>query len=113
MSWTTPGQGTNLNEVKMSKFKFKMNSKRDQEGQGPAKDVIVSLVSPYRDQREDFKNKLTWQLKEIHVHYNPENGRRGREKYWVENLGLKLGIVVDWVQATIESLEAQLILLII
>ena len=49
------------------------------------KDVIVSLVSPYRDQREDFKNKLTWQLKEIHVHYNPENGRRGREKYWVEN----------------------------
>jgi hypothetical protein len=43
MSWTTPGQGHNLNEVKMSKFKFKMNSKRDQEGQGPAKDVIVSF----------------------------------------------------------------------
>jgi|TARA_B110000196_G_C20606092_1_gene413042 hypothetical protein len=42
MSWTTPGQGHNLNEVKMSKFKFKMNSKRDQEGQGPAKGVVVT-----------------------------------------------------------------------
>lgn len=43
MSWTKPGQGYNLNELKMSKFKFKMNSKKDQEGQGPAKGVIVSF----------------------------------------------------------------------
>ena len=49
------------------------------------KDVIISLVSPYLDQREEFKNKLTWQAKEIHVHYNPEQGKRGRENYWVEN----------------------------
>jgi len=48
------------------------------------KDVIVSLVSPYKDQREEFKKLLTWQIKEIHVHYNPEEGRRGREKFWVE-----------------------------
>ena len=48
------------------------------------KDVIVSLVSPYKDQREEFKINLTWQLKEIHVHYNPEQGRRGREDYWVD-----------------------------
>ena len=48
------------------------------------KDVIVSLVSPYKDQREEFKKLLTWQIKEIHVHYNPEKGRRGREKFWVE-----------------------------
>jgi adenylylsulfate kinase-like enzyme len=48
------------------------------------KDVIVSLVSPYKDQREEFKKLLTWQIKEIHVHYNPEEGKRGREKFWVE-----------------------------
>ena len=49
------------------------------------KDVIVSLVSPYKDQREEFKSNLSWQLKEIHVHYNPEKGKRGREKYWVKD----------------------------
>ena len=48
------------------------------------KDVIVSLVSPYKDQREEFKKLLSWQIKEIHVHYNPEKSRRGREKFWVD-----------------------------
>ena len=48
------------------------------------KDVIVSLVSPYLDQREEFKTLLSWQLKEFHVHYNPTNGKRGREKWWVD-----------------------------
>ena len=42
MSWTKPGQGYNLNELKMSKFKFKMNSKKDQEGQGPASGIVVA-----------------------------------------------------------------------
>ena len=49
MSWTTPGQGHNLNEVKMSKFKFKMNSKRDQEGQGSAAGITVSWVPTDRE----------------------------------------------------------------
>ena len=49
------------------------------------KDVIVSLVSPYLDQREEFKTLLGWQLKEFHVHYNPTNGKRGREKWWVDH----------------------------
>jgi adenylylsulfate kinase len=31
-------------------------------------DVIVSLVSPYIDQREDFKTLLGGNIKEIHVH---------------------------------------------
>src|SRR6056300_1740375 len=31
-------------------------------------DVIVSLVSPYIDQREDFKNLLGGNIKEIYVH---------------------------------------------
>ena len=46
------------------------------------KDVIVSLVSPYLDQREEFKKKLDWQIKEIYVHYDARNFR-GREDYHV------------------------------
>jgi len=40
--------------------------------------VIVSLVSPYRDQREEFKNNN--QVKEIYVHTTDE---RGRENFHV------------------------------
>ena len=47
------------------------------------KDVIVSLVSPYLDQREEFKDIMEWQLQEIFVHYNIEEIRRGREEYHV------------------------------
>ena len=34
------------------------------------KDVIVSLVSPYIDQREDFKQLMGENIKEIYVHCN-------------------------------------------
>lgn len=44
--------------------------------------VVVSLVSPYRDQREDFKNLLKGSIIEIYVH--TEN-LRGREDYHVKN----------------------------
>jgi adenylylsulfate kinase len=47
------------------------------------KDVIVSLVSPYLDQREEFKDLMEWQLQEIFVHYNLAEVRRGREEYHV------------------------------
>ena len=47
------------------------------------KDVIVSLVSPYRDQREEFKSILDWQIREIFVHYDISNVKRGREDYHV------------------------------
>lgn len=47
------------------------------------KDVIVSLVSPYLDQREEFKDKMEWQIQEIFVHYNIAEIRRGREEYHV------------------------------
>ena len=43
-------------------------------------DVIVSLVSPYRDQREEFKNNN--QVKEIYVHTTDE---RGRENFHVND----------------------------
>jgi len=45
-------------------------------------DVIVSLVSPYRDQREEFKSKLGNNIIEIYVH--TEN-LRGREDFHVKN----------------------------
>jgi|TARA_A100001201_G_scaffold3257_1_gene7522 adenylylsulfate kinase len=39
------------------------------------KDVIVSLVSPYIDQREDFKKLLGDNLKEIYVHTSDKRER--------------------------------------
>jgi adenylylsulfate kinase len=45
-------------------------------------DVIVSLVSPYRDQREEFKTKFGNDIIEIYVH--TEN-LRGREDFHVKN----------------------------
>ena len=47
------------------------------------KDVIVSLVSPYRDQREEFKTNLDWQIKEFFVHYDISKVKRGREHFHV------------------------------
>lgn len=44
--------------------------------------VVVSLVSPYRDQREEFKEKLGNDIIEIYVH--TEN-LRGREDFHVKN----------------------------
>ena len=44
--------------------------------------VVVSLVSPYKDQREEFKNKLGNSLKEFYVHTTEV---RGRENFHVEN----------------------------
>ena len=43
-------------------------------------DVIVSLVSPYRKQRENFKQLLGNKIKEIYVHTTEI---RGREQYHV------------------------------
>ena len=39
------------------------------------KDVIVSLVSPYIDQREDFKKLLGENIKEIYVHTSDKRER--------------------------------------
>jgi len=72
------------------------------------KDVIVSLVSPYIYQREEFKDKLSWQLKEIHVHYNPENGKRGREKYWVDDYIAPVDNFLD-IDTTLDSPEDSLL----
>ena len=47
------------------------------------KDVIVSLVSPYIDQREEFKKVMGFALTEILVRYNVAKIRRGKEEYHV------------------------------
>ena len=46
------------------------------------KDVIVSLVSPYKDQRDKFKEKMGNELKEIYIHTSEV---RGRENFFVED----------------------------
>ena len=43
---------------------------------------IVSMVSPYREQRESFKEKLGTDIKEIFVHTTEI---RGKEQFFVEN----------------------------
>jgi adenylylsulfate kinase-like enzyme len=44
--------------------------------------VIVSLVSPYRDQREKFKEKMGENIKEFYIH---TSNIRGRENFHVTN----------------------------
>jgi adenylylsulfate kinase-like enzyme len=44
--------------------------------------VVVSLVSPYKDQRDMFKEKIGDNIKEIYVHTTEI---RGRENFHVEN----------------------------
>jgi adenylylsulfate kinase len=46
------------------------------------KDVIVSLVSPYKDQRDKFKEKMGNELKEIYIHTSEV---RGRENFFVKD----------------------------
>ena len=44
--------------------------------------VIVSLVSPYKDQRELFKQDMGSSIKEVYVH---TSNIRGREQFHVQN----------------------------
>ena len=72
------------------------------------KDVIVSLVSPYLDQREEFKDIMEWQLQEIFVHYNIAETRRGREEYHVVDFQKPIFDYLD-VDTTFETPEESLI----
>ena len=62
-------------------------------------DVIVSLVSPYLDQREEFKKILGDQLIEFYIHTNT---KRGREQYHVEGYQPPLTNFID-VDTTIDT----------
>jgi adenylylsulfate kinase len=44
--------------------------------------VLVSLVSPYKEQREAFKSKLENVIKEVYVHTSEI---RGREQFFVDD----------------------------
>jgi adenylylsulfate kinase len=46
------------------------------------KDVLVSLVSPYKDQRDKFKEKMGNNIVEVFVHTTEQ---RGRESYFVSD----------------------------
>ena len=72
------------------------------------KDVIVFLVSPYLDQREEFKDMMGWQLQEIFVHYNIAETRRGREEYHVVDFQKPIFDYLD-VDTTFETPEESLI----
>jgi adenylylsulfate kinase len=45
-------------------------------------DVVISLVSPYKDLRDKFKKKMGNNVLEVYVHTTEI---RGRESYFVEN----------------------------
>ena len=45
------------------------------------KDVVVSLVSPYKDQRDKFKQKIGNNLVEVYIHTTEI---RGRENFFVK-----------------------------
>lgn len=48
------------------------------------KHVMVSLVSPYKDQRDKFKQKMGNNLVEVYVHTTE---KRGREDFFVKEYG--------------------------
>lgn len=54
--------------------------------------VIVSLVAPYRDLREEFKKEFSSLLTELYVHCEDE---RGREEYHVKNYEPPLNNFLD------------------
>ncbi len=72
------------------------------------KGVVVSLVSPYRDQREEFKNLMGENLLEMYVHTEEE---RGREKFHVKNYEPPLENFID-IDTTIDEPEDSIVKII-
>lgn len=71
-------------------------------------DVIVSLVSPYREQREEFKSKLGNQIKEIYVH---TTNIRGREQFHVADYEQPLDnyINIDTTEYSVDECVKQIL----
>jgi adenylylsulfate kinase len=65
------------------------------------KDVLVSLVSPYKDQRDKFKEKMGDNLVEVYVHTSET---RGRENFFVKEYGQPTENYLD-IDTTNESVE--------
>ena len=64
-------------------------------------DVVVSLVSPYKDQRDKFKEKMGDNLVEVYVHTSET---RGRENFFVKEYGQPTENYLD-IDTTNESVE--------
>jgi adenylylsulfate kinase len=56
------------------------------------KQLFVSLVSPYKDQRDKFKSKMGDNLIEVYVHTTEV---RGREEYFVKEYEKPSGKFID------------------
>jgi adenylylsulfate kinase len=69
--------------------------------QKKGKDVVVSLVSPYKDQRDKFKQKMGDNLVEVYIHTSEV---RGREDYFVKEYGQPTENYLD-IDTTNESVE--------
>jgi adenylylsulfate kinase len=65
------------------------------------KDVVVSLVSPYKDQRDKFKEKIGHNMFEVYVH---SSEIRGREDFFVKEYGQPTENYLD-IDTTNESVE--------
>ena len=65
------------------------------------KDVLVSLVSPYKDQRDKFKEKMGNNLVEVYVHTSEI---RGREDFFVKEYGQPTENYLD-IDTTNDSVE--------
>lgn len=55
-------------------------------------DVVVSLVSPYKDQRDKFREKMGKDYVEVYVHTTET---RGRESYFVNEYSKPEGEYID------------------
>ena len=65
------------------------------------KDVVVSLVSPYKDQRDKFKQKIGDNFVEVYIHTSEI---RGRENFFVKEYGAPTENYLD-IDTTNESIE--------
>jgi len=64
-------------------------------------DVLVSLISPYKDQRDKFKEKMGDNLVEVYIHTTEI---RGREDFFVKEYGQPTENYLD-IDTTNESVE--------
>lgn len=69
--------------------------------QKKGRDVVVSLVSPYKDQRDKFKEKMGNNLVEVYIHTSE---KRGREDFFVNEYGQPTENYLD-IDTTNESVE--------
>jgi len=65
-------------------------------------DVVVSLVSPYKDQRDRFKEKMGKDILEIFVHTLE---KRGREDFFVKEYGEPTENFIDMPTDNISIME--------